>query len=152
MTVRKNVALLFFLAVFSLVGNAQDMPISYALGESYSDRYKFSTMLSINENAKGETILVRTYYGGLPLRPKGHFIEVYDADMNLLRDFNYKYAGKYMVDGFTRNGQLYLLELVYNQDNEAYEYQVHQSPTDEFRFKERTILSIPLKKWPTLLP
>ena len=146
MTVRRNFVLLFFLAVFSLIGKAQEMPISYTLGENYSDRYKFSTVLSINGNSNNETVLVRTYYGGMPLRPKGHFIEVYDAEMKLLRDFNYKYAGRYMVEGFVRNGQLYLLELIYKVEDEAYEYRVHQSPTDEFRFTEKTILSIPSKE------
>ena len=122
------------------------MPISYELGESYSDRYKYSTVLSISSDSEEQTVLVRTYYGGLPLRPKGHFIEVYDAKMNLVQDFNYKYAGRHMVEGFVRNGQLYLLELVYDRNEEAYQYKVHQSPTDEFQFTERTILSIPSKE------
>lgn len=145
MTLQKSVAFVCLLLAFSF-GKAQEMPISYTLGESYSDRHKYSTVLSLNSDAKEQTVLVRTYYGGMPLRPKGHFIEVYDAEMNLLRDFNYKYAGKYMVEGFVRNGQLYLLELIYNVDGEAYEYKVHQSPIDEFRFTERTILSIPSKE------
>jgi len=127
------------------------MPISYTLGENNSDRHKYSTVLSINNDEKQQTVLVRTYYGGMPLRPKGHFIEVYDAKMNLLRDFNYKYAGKHMVEGFVRNGQLYLLELQYNLDGEAYEYRVHQSPIDEFRFTERTILSVASKEVPNPL-
>lgn len=122
------------------------MPISYELGENNSDRYKYSTVLSMNSDAKEQTVIVRTYYGGMPLRPKGHFIEVYDAQMNLVQDFNYKYAGKHMVEGFVRNGQLYLLELVYDWNKEAYTYKVHQSPIDEFRFTERNILSIPSKE------
>ena len=145
MKLRRSLTLMLFLAVFS-IGKAQDMPISYELGENYSDRYKFSTVLSINSDAKEQTVLVRTYYGGMPLRPKGHFVEVYDAEMNLIQDYNYKYAGRHMVEGFVRNGQLYLLELIYDDNAEAYQYQVHQSPLDEFQFTQRTILSIPSKE------
>ncbi len=143
MRFQKRYALLLFWLV-ALCGNAQEMPIHYDLGENYSDRYKFSTVLSINGSDE-KTVMVRTYYGGMPLRPKGHFIAVYNADMNLETDYNYKYAGKHMVDGFVRNGQLYLLELKYDDRSEAYAYVVHQSPLHDFNFTERTILSVPSK-------
>ena len=135
----------FLLAAISL-SSAQDIPIEYSLGENYSDRYKYSTLLSIESSAQDETLLVRTYYGGFPLRPKGHFIEIYDTDLNLVRDYNYKYAGDHMVDGFVKNGQLYLLELRYNVNKEAYQYVVHQSPLHDFKFTERVLLSVPSKE------
>lgn len=141
----KNAFVLLFLFVFQF-SNAQQIPISYELGENYSDRYKFSTVLSMDQATSGETVLVRTYFGGMPLRAKGHFIEVYNADMSLRTEYNYKYAGEHMVDGFVKNGQLYLLELVYDSDMEAYQYKAHQSPLDEFNFSERVILSIPSKE------
>ena len=136
---------MFCLAAMAFA-KAQEIPVAYSLGENYGDRFRFSTLLSINPLSNDRTVLVRTYYGGMPLRPKGHFIEVYDANMVLESDYNYKYAGDYMVDGFVRNGQLYLLELVYNLEREAYEYKVHQSPLDTFNFTEKTLLSIPSKE------
>ncbi len=145
MQTRKASALLLFLAFFSVV-KAQEIPVNYTLGENNSDRYKFSKILSIDKVSSGETVLVRTYYGGFPLRPKGHFIEIYNADMTLKSDYNYKYAGKYMVDGFVKNGQLYLLELVYDYDKEAYQYKAHQSPIDDFNFSEHVLLSVPSKE------
>lgn len=145
MNIRKALALLLVMAVWPM-GYAQDIPVSYSLGENNSDRYKFSTVLSIDKASSGETVLVRTYYGGFPLKPKGHFIEVYNADMTLKSDYNYKYAGKHMVDGFVKNGQLYLLELVYDYDAQVYEYKAHQSPLDDFNFSERVLLSVPSKE------
>lgn len=137
-------ALLFLIALrFSL---AQDIPVEYSLGKNYSDRYKYSTLLASDSSAEGETVFVRTYYGGYPLRPKGYFIEIYDAELNLVRDYNYKYAGDHMVDGFVKNGQLYLLELVYNVGQEAYQYVVHHSPLHDFNFTERVLLSVPSKE------
>jgi len=133
------------LLVFTFV-KAQDIPVNYKLGDKNSDRYKYSTVLSISGSDTNHTIIVRTYYGGMPLRPKGHFVEMYDADLNLVEDYNNKYAGQYMVDGFIKNGQLYLLELKYNDDALAYEYVVHQSPLGEFNFTERKVLSIASKE------
>ena len=139
---------MFLLLVFGsfFFVNAQEIPVQYNLGENYSDRYKYSTVLSINGSDNGNTVIVRRYYGGMPLRPKGHFIELYDADMNLIEDYNNKYAGQYMVDGFIRNGQLYLLELKYNDLEFAYQYVVHQTPLGEFNFTERKLLTIPSKE------
>ncbi|WP_289060086.1 hypothetical protein [uncultured Zobellia sp.] len=145
MRTRKSLTALLFLAALTFT-NAQEIPVDYKLGENYSDRYKYSTVLTIDRSAQEQTVLVRTYYGGMPLRPKGHFIEVYDAELNLVADHNYKYAGRHMVDGFVKNGQLYLLELVYDHKDEAYNYVVHQSPLDEFNFTERKLLSIPSKE------
>ena len=141
----KSAVLLLFLFAFSTI-TAQEIPVNYSLGENYSDRYKYSTVLSIESATKGETVLVRTYYGGFPLRAKGHFIEIYDTELNLINDYNYKYAGEHMVDGFVKNGQLYLLELVYDFNTEAYNYVVHQSPLVDFNFSERVLLSIPSKE------
>ena len=138
MNIRKGLAALLFIAAITL-SKAQEIPVKYSLGENYSDRYKYSTVLSIDSSAKDETVLVRTYYGGFPLHPKGHFIEIYDAGLNLINDYNYKYAGAHMVDGFVKNGQLYLLELVYDFDKETYDYVVHQSPLSDFNFTERVL-------------
>lgn len=145
MNIQKALVLVFVMAVWPLA-KAQDIPVSYHLGENNSDRYKFSTVLSMDKAPSGETVLVRTYYGGFPLRPKGHFIEVYHPDMTLKADYNYKYAGTHMVDGFVKNGQLYLLELVYDYDAQVYQYKAHQSPLDDFNFSEKVLLSIPSKE------
>jgi hypothetical protein len=138
-------SLLLFLAVFSFV-KAQEIPVKHTLGEKYSDRYKYSTVLSIEAGNTDQTVIVRTYYGGMPARPKGHFIELYDADLNLVEEYNNKYPGQYMVDGFIKNGQLYLLELKYDKKELAYTYVVHHSPIGEFNFTEKPLLSIPSKE------
>ncbi len=145
MTITKSMSLLLFLAFFLTV-KAQEIPVNYSLGKNYSDRYKYSTVLNISGADNGRTVIVRTYYGGMPLRPKGHFIEMYDANLNLIEDYNNKYAGQYMVDGFIKNGQLYLLELKYNDDEKAYQYVVHQSALGDFEFSEKTLLSIASKE------
>jgi hypothetical protein len=141
----KSMFLLLFVAAFSFV-KAQEIPVNYTLGEKFPDRHKYSTVLSIGADNNDQTVIVRTYYGGMPARPKGHLIELYDADLNLIEEYNNKYAGQYMVDGFIKNGQLYLLELKYDDKEFIYEYVVHHSPIGEFNFTEKTLLSIPSKE------
>ena len=84
----KRPILLLFLFV-ALVGAAQNMPISYDFGEKFNDRYRYSNLLTIDNDGNGGYILVRAYFQGLVLRPKGYFIEHYDKDLNLVDEYNY---------------------------------------------------------------
>ncbi|MBU2997628.1 hypothetical protein KO500_14355 [Cellulophaga baltica] len=124
---------------------AQEMPISYTFGEKYSDRYKYSNLLTTAPDGKGGSILIRSYYTGIILKPKGYFIEHYNENLELINTYNYKIKDVDYVDAFVKNGQVYLLFLEYNYNAEAYEYSVHRSPFDEFNFTIDKILSIDSK-------
>ncbi|WP_273568879.1 hypothetical protein [Maribacter halichondriae] len=142
MNLRKSLTTLFFLVAF-IAPKAQEIPVKHTLGEKYSDRYKYSNLLTISDNEKGGTVLVRAYFTGMILRPKGYFIETYDENLQLVSEYNYKLKNANFVDGYVRNGQIYLLFLDYNYDSLSYEYIVHRSPMDEISFTTETILSIP---------
>ncbi|MFK5973059.1 MAG: hypothetical protein QM485_07240 [Flavobacteriaceae bacterium] len=142
MTLRKKIPTLFFLIVFLAI-KAQDIPVEYSFGEKYSDRYRYSNLLTISDDEQQGSILIRSYYTGVILRPKGYFIERYNADLELVSDYNYKLKNANFVNGFVRNGQIYLLFLDYNYDKGTYDYVMHHSPISDFNFTTKTILSIP---------
>ncbi|WP_222982886.1 hypothetical protein [Flagellimonas meishanensis] len=137
---KQTVFLLLFLAIWGIA--AQNMPVSYDFGEKYSDRYRYSNLLTLEEDGAGGYILVRAYYQGLILRPKGYLIERYNDKLELMEEYNYKLKGLDFVDGFFKNGQLNLLFLNYNYNNGQYEYWVHTSPIIAFNFKAKKLLSI----------
>ncbi|MEO9513038.1 MAG: hypothetical protein ABJN84_06555 [Flavobacteriaceae bacterium] len=134
--------LLLCLLLLGVVGNAQKMPVSYDFGEKFSDRYRYSNLLTISDDGEGGYILVRAYYQGLILRPKGYLIERYNDSLELTSEYNYKLKGLDFVDGFLKNGQLNLLFLNYNYERGQYEYTVHTSPIHAFNFREKKLLSI----------
>ncbi|MEO1012429.1 MAG: hypothetical protein AAFX53_14070 [Bacteroidota bacterium] len=142
MNLQKILALSWLCLVFVL-SKAQEMPLEYTFGEKYNDRYKYSKLLTIAEDGKGGTLLVRSYYTGIVLRPKGYFLENYDQNLELSSEYNYKLKNVDYVDGYVRNGQVYLLFLEYNQTAGSYEYVVHHSPLEEYNFTKRTLVSIP---------
>ena len=77
--------LCLILGVLALwAGSAQEMPLKYQFGEKYKDRYKYSNLLTFTESVSGEKILVRAYYSGLLIRPKGYLIERYNEQLELL--------------------------------------------------------------------
>ena len=124
---------------------AQKMPVSYDFGEKFSDRYRYSNLLVIDDDGSGGYILVRSYFQGLILKPKGYFIEHYNSDLELVGEYNYKLKGLQFVDGFFKNGRLNLLFLNYDFDREQYEYWAHSSPIEYFNFEARKLLTIQSK-------
>lgn len=121
------------------------MPVSYDFGEKLNDRYRYSNLMTIEDDGSGGYILVRAYYQGLILKPKGYFIEHYNKDLELVSEYNYKLKGLQFVDGFFKNGRLSLLFLNYDFEREQYEYWAHTSPIEYFDFKPQKLLSIQAK-------
>jgi len=139
--IKKQIALLC-IAFMGMLASAQKMPVSYEFGEKYDDRYRYSNLMTIDEDGDGGYILVRAYYQGLILKPKGYLIEHYNSNLELVNEFNYKIKGLDFVDGFLKNGQLNLLFLNYNYDRGEYEYWVHRSPIFNYNFTTEKLLSI----------
>lgn len=133
-----------FLLVFlvGLIGSAQKMPVTYNFGEKFSDRYKYSNLLASSEDGEGGSVLVRNYFSGLVLKPKGFLVERYDKDLNLVSEYNYKYKSDGFVNAYVKNGQLYMLFLEYNIGTLSYEYQIHRSPIFDYKFTVDKILTI----------
>ncbi|TAI47413.1 hypothetical protein [Flagellimonas allohymeniacidonis] len=138
----KKPLLLLLLFMIGLASNAQKMPVSYDFGEKFNDRYRYSNLLTIDDDGAGGYILVRAYFQGLILKPKGYFIEHYNSNLELVDEYNYKLKGMNFIDGFLKNGQLNLLFLDYNYDRGQYEYWVHKSPIIAFNFKREKLLTI----------
>lgn len=139
----KQKIILLCLLLIGVLGTAQEkMPVSYDFGEKFSDRYRYSNLLTISDDGEGGYILVRAYFQGLILKPKGYFIERYNSNLELVSEYNYKLKGLDFVDGFLKNGQLHLLFLNYNYDRGQYEYWAHSSPIHSFGFRQKRLLSI----------
>jgi hypothetical protein len=132
---------LLFVASCGVMGQAAQ--VDYRIGEKYDDKYKYSNMLAIADDGVGGTVVVRSYYQGIVLRPKGYFVEHYNKDLQLLSEYNYKLKDANFVEAYVRNGQVYLLFLEYDYEAMAYEYIVHRSPFTEFNFTKEVLLTIP---------
>ncbi|MBT8283350.1 MAG: hypothetical protein KJO86_06400, partial [Muriicola sp.] len=69
--------LLFGLLCLGFLVRAQELPVEYTFGEKYNDRYKYSNLLNIEDDGQGGSLMVRAYYSGMILKPKGFIIEHY---------------------------------------------------------------------------
>lgn len=136
----KNICLLLLL--LSGLLRAQNNEINYQFSDTYKDRFKYSNLMSISSDGTGGYTLVRAYYQGLILRPRGYIIERYDQNLQLIEEYNYKVDNLQYVDGFIKNGLLNLIFFTYNYDKEQYEYWAHQSAILNLDFRKRPLLSI----------
>jgi hypothetical protein len=137
---------LFAVGAFLVCGlsAAQEIPLEYRMGKAYNDRHPYSNLLLFAEAGPGgEKVVVRSYFSGLVLKPKGYLIERYNAGLELIDDFEYAFTEGDFVRGFVANGQLYLLFLAYDQEGGAYVYTVHQAPLGGDQFTQRELLRLP---------
>lgn len=132
--------LLYLFLLMSPCLVAQNMPVTYAFGEKYNDRYRYSNLVTLDHDGDGGYVLVRAYYQGLILKPKGYLIEHYNKDLQLVSEFNYKLKGMQFVDGYLKNGQLHLIFFNYDFDRGTYEYWAHKSNLINFDFKKQRLL------------
>jgi hypothetical protein len=138
---RKN--LIFILLTIVVWGSqAQDTELKYTISETLKDRHQYSNLLSIAEDGNGGAVVIRSYFSGIVLKPKGYLVEHYNKNLALLSEYNYKLKDANFVEAYIKNGQVYLLFLEYNYTKLAYEYIVHRSPFTEFNFTKQVLLSI----------
>lgn len=133
-------SILFF--IITIGTYAQEELVTYTIGEKFSDKYRYSNMLAMADDGKEGTVVVRAYYTGIILRPKGYFIEHYNKDLELISEYNYKLKDANFIDAYVQNGQVYLLFLEYSYRSKSYQYEIHRSPFSQFQFTRETILSI----------
>jgi len=147
----KLVLPIFFLAFSFATAQVPKDSLNYIFGETFSDRYKYSKLHLIENDGSGGYILVRSFFQGLILKPKGYFIEHYDKDLNLVSEYIYKLKGQQYINGFLHNGQLNLMFLDYDFENGQYEFWVHRTNTANYDFRKEKFLSITAKAVPGAL-
>lgn len=136
----KQILLVLVLFWANLAIFGQKMPVSYDFGEKLNDRYRYSNLVTIDNDGDGGYVMVRAYFQGLILKPKGYIIEHYNKDLELVSEFNYKLRGLQFVDGFIKNGQLRLIFFNYDFERGFYEYQAHTTNLVNFDFKKEQLL------------
>lgn len=128
--------------LISIPAFCQQQSFDYSLGEKYNDAFRYSNLLAIDEDGAGGYVLVRAFYKGLVLSPKGYVIERYSRDLQLLSEQVYKIKGPEFVDAYTRNGQVYLLFLDYDPDSFTYQYVVHRTPFEKLEVTRVPLLTL----------
>ncbi|OYQ42796.1 hypothetical protein CHX27_11680 [Flavobacterium aurantiibacter] len=133
--------------------HAQELGLKTKLGPIFKDSRKNTRLSKVLEAANGEIIVVRAYYGGMLGRSaKGYFIECYNAQLELKREYDYNFEEvhkdsedptlDFLMDGNT----LHIIELLYDKTSESYVFSANSGDLTTFKFQRKEILKLPYKK------
>ncbi len=136
----KKFTLLAFLLV-SAFTYSQNFDITK--GKIFKDKKKNSTLLFALNDDNGGLITIRSYYGGLIVKTlKGYYIQHFDADLNLKKEYEFKVKQNRIENAFIKNGKLYLIEFNKSRIKRFIEYKVLSTDLESFNFKSKELLSL----------
>jgi hypothetical protein len=142
---RKLCFLLFFISGCATIF-AQSIQTNYTKGEVLKDRYKYSNIVSIDQDTNGNVVIVRSYYGGMIMRLKGYVIEQFDSNLNLVNEQKYQVEDRSVLGVMVANNRLSILEVFYDEEAKGYVYAANTTDLDSISFTQRKLLTIPAKE------
>ena len=87
---KKLLLVTVFLLGYTQAFLAQDLNVDIKTSEVYKDKKKNTTLSFTASDGKGGLFVGRSYYGGLLKTLKGYYIEHYDSNLNLVKEFDYE--------------------------------------------------------------
>lgn len=134
----------FTLVIFLLItGAVFSQNFDITKGEIFKDKKKNSTLLFALNDDNGGLVTIRSYYGGLIIKTlKGYYIQHFDSDLNLKKEYTLEAKQNRIENAFVKEGKLHLIEFNKSRINKTLEYNVLTSNLDDFNFKSQELLSI----------
>jgi hypothetical protein len=112
---KKLLLVTVFLLGYTQAFLAQDLNVDIKTSEVYKDKKKNTTLSFTASDGKGGLFVGRSYYGGLLKTLKGYYIEHYDSNLNLVKEFDYEIDRETVQQAFVNNGELHLLTTQYDR-------------------------------------
>jgi len=114
------------LLLLSLSVCAQQIPNQILKSEIFKDEYKESSIVYADQQENGGIIMVRSYEGSGLSNNRGYYLEKYDSNLKLLKEFDYplKYETyeKYgTILGIVKSKEtIQIIDIVYNINEKAF--------------------------------
>ncbi|SEQ19184.1 hypothetical protein [Flavobacterium urocaniciphilum] len=127
---------------------AQDIPNKTIKSEVFKDEYKHSTIALVEDDGNGGVFIVRSYFGGIFSPGAGYYFEHYDANLKLIKEFEYEMKRsefeKYgSILGVIMNGdQVNLIDFVYNTKDKAFVCSALTSKISDFKFDKKELFRL----------
>ncbi|RZJ28483.1 MAG: hypothetical protein EOO48_09730, partial [Flavobacterium sp.] len=140
----KKTLLALLAGIYFLPAAAQDIPFKIAKSDLFKDEYKQSTVVSVDEDNNGGTIVVRSYYGH---GDHGYYFERYDANMKLVKDFEYELKRGAVIGVVVKDEKVTIVDFNYDKEQKAFICTANVAnltdfkfaPTELFRFQKAEI-------------
>lgn len=143
---KKSISFLLLLASLSRVF-AQDIPLEIKKSVEFEDAHKQSTIILTKEDGKGGVTIVRAYKGGGIAFGEGFYIEHYDADLSLKKDFEFNLdlsktqKFTYIVGIMAFGNNINIIDLHYDLNQRAFLCQANVI-TDDFKVSKKELFRL----------
>jgi hypothetical protein len=117
---------LLFISAFAISAKAQDIPFKVLKSEIFKDEFKESNIVFAEEAENDGILIMRSYVSGGLSSGRGYYIEEYDSNLKLAKEYEQplKYANfeKYgTVLGIIKGDKdIQLVDMFYNINEKAY--------------------------------
>ena len=115
-----------FISAFAISAKAQDIPFKFLKSEIFKDEFKESNIVFAEEAENGGILIIRSYVSGGLSSGRGYYIEEYDSNLKLVKEYEQplKYANfeKYgTVLGIIKGDKdIQFVDMFYNINEKAY--------------------------------
>ena len=129
---------------------AQEIPVQIVKSELFKDEYKNSSIVLVEDDGSGGVVIIRSYYGGMFSSGLGYYFEHYDANLKLIKEYEYEVKQKkgdkktygYILGIIMNNQQINMIEYVYDKTEKAFICNSLTSNISDFNFTSKELFRI----------
>ncbi len=127
---------------------AQEIPHSIKKSDVFKDEYKRSSIALVEDDGNDGVFIARSYAGGLFSSGAGYYFEHYDANLKLIKEYEYEMRRSEVekwgtILGIVMNGnQVSLIDFLYNSKEKAFVCSALTSSIDNFNFEKKELFRI----------
>ena len=143
----KNILLIITLFA-AMIGRSQAADTSLQKSAIFKDSSKESYIVYAKDDGLGGFYMVRMFKNGMIASASGYYVEHYDKNMAVLKEYDYapEYHAyekfKTLVGVLSNNNQLHLIEIQYNIKEKAYLCTAHTTALNDFKFTTRELFRL----------
>jgi hypothetical protein len=132
---------------------AQDIPVKITKSELFKDEYKHSDIELVEDDGNGGVIIIRSYAGGVFSSGRGYYFEHYDANLKLIKEYEYQSKIKKedkkiyrSILGVIINGQeISMIEYVNDRKEKSMVCNALTSNINDFNFTSKELFRLDSK-------
>ena len=127
---------------------AQDIPAQIVKSDLFKDEYKHSSIVLVEDDGKGGVVVVRSYQGGAFSRGMGYYFEHYDANLKLIKEYDYeltysKAVKQSSVLGLIMNDNtVNIVDFIYEKEQKAYICSSINGNISDFNFTKKELFRL----------
>ena len=123
------------------VSTSFSQEIGITKSEIFKDKKKNSELSFSLEDDDGGIVTIRQYYGGMIQKLKGYYIQYFDNNLKLIKDFDYEVENNAIKNAFLKDGKLHLIEMENHTKDNLITMSVVSADLKDFEFSSKQLLS-----------